>query len=626
MATPPLTIPPSSEVPPAKLAKKNEKIKEIFEKHKLFPNPVRVQCWKVVPDMVNRSGQPPNMRYLHENLEPNQEVDGFDELRPKPGVLKKLSEPVQKKRQIDYNKELMAGTTGLYPALYEELIEYSCLGANHLTLSHRGIHSKLVSSITGKAWSTNGCKNLDRVLQIGLEYYIFDDKISDDDAKLVSEAHNAEQDQNAVTGDGQNIRKVLNIFQGLQKIQKHVPVGRVIADYAACTLVKVNTNNVAAWVKFVSSQGAGRLVEEFLDFISRCVNEQEVRCPPSWLDELARAIPEEFGITKNCLCYIQYSGDGRIVQQRPMPDTLRFVSAAEMTALGANKPLLTMVEDFHLWNRIHIETEFKAIIGTAMARQNLVQLEENVTRLAISKGLRKGTFATKASGKLDGEKLVQLRKDWFASLLKQSNMQSLLPLPTRLGIDLGDSKAVHKEEEFLEAANFDAFKYVPSLTKDLLAKGFHIGAKVKPVRRTTVWFSKKLRRDINVCDRGWIQGEAEGLPIVKIQKQIDGKDYEVDVRFMVDNMELADDDCAPSASSGTGGGVTLDLIGVPTIPKKFDYLKDDTNPGAIVVKDKWYKNQAKSSEETIVKNLHSMVNWSLSMTLKMLPDFGEAHL
>ena len=76
-----LQIPPSKNIDPGQLVKKNEKLKQIFQKHKVFDKPHRVQCWKVVPDKVNRGGQPPNIHYIHENLEPKLEDDGFDEMR-----------------------------------------------------------------------------------------------------------------------------------------------------------------------------------------------------------------------------------------------------------------------------------------------------------------------------------------------------------------------------------------------------------------------------------------------------------------------------------------------------------------------------------------------------------------
>ena len=624
-----IQIKANKDIDPGQLVKKNEKLRQIFDKHKLFDKPVRVQCWKVVPDKVNRGGQPPNIHYIHENLEPNLENDGFDEMRPKPGLLKKLANPEKRKEQLDHYKKLTAGTTGLFPPLHEEQVEYSCLGGNHLTLAHRGIHCGLTSAITGKTWCTGGGKDLAKVVEIGLEYYCIDDDISDEDAKLLSEAHNSEQDQNACTGDGQNIRKVLNIFRQHQKVQKHVPVGRVIADYAAVTLVKVNTNNVAAWTKFVSCQGAGELVEEFLEFISLCVNEQEIRCPPGWLEEVAKAIPEEFGITKNNLCYIQYSGEGRIVQQRPMPDTLRFISPAELTALGANKALLEMLEEFHHWNRTHIETEIAARLGALVARQSVRLLEENVTRLAINKGLKKDSFASKATGKLDNDKIIQLRKDWFRSMLKKHSMQSLNDLPASLGIELGNEEE-SQPEEFLEAANFDKFKYVSSVTKELLEKGFHIGAKVNTIKRVTVWFAKSLRRDISPGAEGWIQGEVNGEPVVRIVKEIDGKQYEADVKFKVDNLVVAKLD-KKSASSGSGGGVSVvaHATGVPKgVPKDMDFLisDDSENKGTLVVQKKWHMNQAKSVEETIVRHLHNKVGFSLTSTLKTLPDYNQAKL
>jgi len=156
MAAQSFSIQPSKDIDPAQLAKKNQRIKAIFNKYKLHGEPQRVVCEKIIIDPNNRDGQPPDMQYLHCNLEPDQEKDGWLETRPKPGILVKLTDPAMRRRAIDHNVKLMEGTEGLYPPLHESLIEYSCLAANHLTLSHRGMKAHMRSCITGKVWGDAG--------------------------------------------------------------------------------------------------------------------------------------------------------------------------------------------------------------------------------------------------------------------------------------------------------------------------------------------------------------------------------------------------------------------------------------------------------------------------------------
>ena len=123
----------------------------------------------------------------------------------------------------------MEGTDGLYPPMYEHLVEYSSLGASHLTLSHRGMKANMKSSITGKVWTDAGERGLKHVLAIGHRYYVVKGEIPDADAKELSESQNADQNQNAFNGDAQNMRKVLTICNELQtELGPHVPIGTII--------------------------------------------------------------------------------------------------------------------------------------------------------------------------------------------------------------------------------------------------------------------------------------------------------------------------------------------------------------------------------------------------------------
>ena len=282
---------------------------------------------------------------------------------------------------------------------------------------------------------------------VGHKYCILSDDITDEEAKELSDSQNADQNQNAGNGDGQNIRKVLAIYNTLQKQSgPHVPVGIVISKYAAQSIVKVNPNNVGAWDKYVSGQGAGEYVTEFLDWLPRYVNSADLSCPPSWLEELIKDIPKEYVITKLAITYIQYSGDGKTVNQRPVPDTAKFVSGPELIALGKNKEVLHMMEDFFRHNRLHIETEMQRRLGYCKARDLLRSLEINVARLALSKSLTKD-FLTKAIGKISQDKIEQMRTDWLKYCVKQPGNQALADLPARIGIPITDEVENTKEEQ-----------------------------------------------------------------------------------------------------------------------------------------------------------------------------------
>ena len=68
------------------------------------------------------------------------------------------------------------------------------------------------------------------------KYYILRDDITDEEAKELSDSQNAEQNQNVGNGDGQNIRKVLSIYNDLPKKGPHVQLGAVISKYSVLSL------------------------------------------------------------------------------------------------------------------------------------------------------------------------------------------------------------------------------------------------------------------------------------------------------------------------------------------------------------------------------------------------------
>ena len=225
-------------------------------------------------------------------------------------------------------------------------------------------------------------------------------------------------------------------------------LGAVISKYSVLSVVKVNPNNVGSWAKFVSAQGAGEYVTEFLDWLPRFVNSADLTCPPSWLEELVKNIPKEYVINKLAVTYIQYSGEGRTVNQRPAPDTAKFVSGPELVALSKNKEVLDLIEDFFRYNRVHIEPEIQRRMGNTKARDLVRALEVNVGRLALNKSITKD-FPTKAVGKINKEKIEMMRKDWLKFYVQQPVNQSLKDLPARIGIQIEDATGAKDEDSWI---------------------------------------------------------------------------------------------------------------------------------------------------------------------------------
>ena len=94
-----------SDFQPQVYTKMAAKMRTLFNAKKIFDAPVRVVTDQICIDELNRGGQALDLQYLHCSLVPQQEKDGFDALRPKAGVLKKLTDPAQLQRQIRHNRE-----------------------------------------------------------------------------------------------------------------------------------------------------------------------------------------------------------------------------------------------------------------------------------------------------------------------------------------------------------------------------------------------------------------------------------------------------------------------------------------------------------------------------------------
>lgn len=162
-----------------------------------------------------------------------------------------------------------------------------------------------------------------------------------------------------------------------------------------------------------------------------------------------------------------------------------------------------------------------------------------------------------------------------------------------------------------------------------MSKGLFIGAKVKLLRRMSVNFTKTKYLDICVGETGWIKGESKGDAVVRFVKQIKNKDEEADVKVKYANLALVKGDDDTGAKGSGSAAAAAETEGNATLPKGFQFLKssdDDDKDDAVVVKKGWHKCQSKKAEETLVRQLHSRVGYSLEKTLRELPDYGDSDL
>ena len=327
----------------------------------------------------------------------------------------------------------------------EGLIKYSCLAGNHLTTSHQGMKAGMRSSITGRVWGApDDDKDLVFTLREGLLYWILDDSMTDEECKMITLWHNADQSQNSGVTDAMSIREVL--FDCKAELQKsiHVKTSVIIARFTSRSIVQVNANSIGAYAKWIVSMGVDAgYVDEVLDHLARFVNSTELTVSPVWFEDQINALPQEFVLLKLMTTLLHYNGDAKTVNQRPAPDVSRTISGPEMVALGKNKDMCVLLEDFFKDLRVKIEPALVGRINKTRARDLLRPLEFHVIRMAYSKGVAKAPscdeFTPSVVGKPTMEKLEHMKKSWLGAIVNST--KGFEDLPEKLGITIATTAA-----------------------------------------------------------------------------------------------------------------------------------------------------------------------------------------
>ena len=436
-----IAIPAASpDVAPAAQVKANQRIDNLLRDFGQDLEPKRVRSSEIVVDVNNRKGQPCDLQYIHTKLVPGILKDGIILSRLKPGLLIHLTDPVKRTRAIAHNKALMEGTEGLYPPIHENAVLYSCIGGNHLTISIAGIACQMVSAVTGSTWACPlDDHNLKKLATDGHHYIVLKDTISDEDAAWLAETQNADQNQNAGTNQATNLREVTNIHNAftIEKQTPHIKTSDIITRFTKQNVVTVNPNVIAAYHKFVTALGAGEYVIELLDWLSKHVNFTELSVAPSWLEECGKSM-KDMPLGMFITTQLQYSGEVVVRNQRPTPDSAKFILTSEIASLMKNSDVCAAWEAFLRDMRVRVEPELKSMIGPVRAREIISQLEIWSGRMAYQKSQVAAEFAPKIGGKFSKEKLDEGLLYWAISVADK--FSALKHFPGKIGVVLESDK------------------------------------------------------------------------------------------------------------------------------------------------------------------------------------------
>ena len=173
----------------------------------------------------------------------------------------------------------------------------------------------------------------------------------------------------------------------------------------------------------------------------------------------------------------------------------------------------------------------------------------------------------------------------------------------------------------MEAANFANNAFVPSLNEELIGMGLEIGSTAKVIRRFTVDFGNRMRKDVNKGELVIVKGMANGHPVIAVEKVINGKptskDYSVNPRCIKLTDEhgkvLKDEKKDPEKATG------------PTFDgPRIAYLAKDG--GKVVKVWKWEPLLHAADKDTRWKNASGQLMFCMQVLAKKLPTYSSKDL
>lgn len=170
--------------------------------------------------------------------------------------------------------------------------------------------------------------------------------------------------------------------------------------------------------------------------------------------------------------------------------------------------------------------------------------------------------------------------------------------------------------------------FVANVDGDLFEAGFWVGRKVALTKRISTNFGKKYC-DVNKSETGFVKGTADGSLVVTFTKNFGGKVGEVsaDVKIKPKNLTVdigESEEKKVSSLTLAATPATTTPPGAKKHPKHLEFLS--TLPGDVQTSAGWWNQQARASDESKLKMLHSSLGFSLQTLFDWAPTFGQKDL
>ncbi len=246
--------------------------------------------------------------------------------------------PQHVRENIAFNLSLGDGTD-LYPPVVQSRMARATLAGSHLTLLLRCLRSGMKSSLIGTCFVVgDGDPDLKKVVDEGHSYWLLSEDITEEEAVLLSEWRNSDQNQNQCNSEMQLIKSIQRICTKELSLLPHasgqIKVAAIVQKVASTSCIRIPHNTIGNLSKFVLEMGISGYIDELASFHANCVNPSELSCSPSWYNDLTANIPKKYVLTRLNLAISQYNPECVTERMRPMPDNCKFISSAELATLG----------------------------------------------------------------------------------------------------------------------------------------------------------------------------------------------------------------------------------------------------------------------------------------------------
>ena len=219
-----------------------------------FPKTKQIQCDCVGVSEYNR---PVCIQYIHKNVGPKIQAEGYDPERPNVGYAIHLESPEKIAAFLKHNADIMLDQPELWPPILKDKMVYACLGGNHITITFRCCKHGVNSGSTGFVFRVGDDDELGEAVNEGHHYVVLREDTTPDEARLIHEWLNSDQNENAGNNEQELFKtcqlKLKTMVKPGQDSQQ-VKVGTVVAKIVQESVVKLMPNAVGAGTRWILEQ------------------------------------------------------------------------------------------------------------------------------------------------------------------------------------------------------------------------------------------------------------------------------------------------------------------------------------------------------------------------------------